>query len=171
MPKDRTMSRRAMLSAGASALPITARASEQQEAPARRGRRERTDVPAASNFVPLPVKYHFGSHYHDAITRAMEVLTEYADSGKTPEQTIVEVLGVLDHRDVIRALRARSMNECVPQEGMLVHEKLNDRWEVLDEGHAASMRREGERDAIQGIIDYDGLFYDGWLPAPAGRSG
>jgi len=165
------MSRRAMLSAGASALPITARASEQQEAPARRGRRERTDVPAASNFVPLPVKYHFGAHYHDAITRAMEVLTEYADTGKTPEQTILEVLGVLDHRDVIRALRARSMNECVPQAGMLVHEKLNDRWEVLDEGYAASMRREGERDAIQGIIDYDGLHYDGWLPAPSGRSG
>lgn len=161
MPKDRSLSRRAMLSAGAAALPMKAQASLQKEAPARRGRRERADVPAASNFVPLPVRYHFGAHYHDAITRATAVLT--AD-GKTPEQTISEVLGVLDHPDVVRALRARSMNECVPQAGMLVHEKLNDRWQVLDEGHAASIRHEGERDAIAGIIDYDGLHYDGWLP-------
>src|SRR3954453_12041197 len=108
MPKDRTMSRRAMLSAGAVALPMKAQASLQKEAPARRGRRERADVPAASNFVPLPVRYHFGAHYHDAITRATAVLT--AD-GKTPEQTISEVLGVLDHPDVVWALRARSMNE------------------------------------------------------------
>jgi hypothetical protein len=68
----------------------------------------------------------------------MAVLTEEPDSGKTAEQTISEVLGALDHRDVVWALRARSMNECVPQAGMLVHEKLNDRWEILDEGHAAS---------------------------------
>jgi hypothetical protein len=27
-------------------------------------------------------------------------------------------------------------------------------------------RREGVRDAIKGIIEYDGLHYDGWLPAP-----
>jgi len=26
------------------------------------------------------------------------------------------------------------------------------------------MRREGERDAMHGIIAYDGLYYDGWLP-------
>jgi hypothetical protein len=56
------------------------------------------------------------------------------------------------------------MKECVPQAGMLVHEKLNDRWEVLDEAHAASLRLEGERDAIAGIVDYDGLHYDGGLP-------
>ena len=56
------------------------------------------------------------------------------------------------------------MNECVPQAGMLVHEKLNDRWELLDEAHDASLRLEGERDAITGIIKYGRLHYDGWLP-------
>ena len=132
-----------------------------------RGRKERADRPAPSNFLPTPVKEHFGSHYHDAITRAMAAITEYLipDSGKSAEEAVADVLAILDHRDLVRALRARPMNDCVPNAGMQIHEALNDTWETLDAEAAASIRQEGVRDAIAGIIEYDGLHYDGWLAA------
>jgi hypothetical protein len=57
------------------------------------------------------------------------------------------------------------MNECVPEEGMLLHDKFNDTWDTLTAKQAADLRREGDRDAIDGIIDYDGIHYDGWMPA------
>ena len=38
---------------------------------------------------------------------------------------------------------------------MRLDDTFNDHWETLDE--AESIRREGVRDAIAGIIEYDGL--------------
>ena len=97
----------------------------------------------------------------------MAAITEYLipESGKSAEEAAADVLAILGHRDLVRALRARPMNDCVPSAGMQIHEALNDTWETLDAETAASIRQEGVRDAIAGIIEYDGLHYDGWLPA------
>jgi len=166
-----TKARSAALSAAITS-PVLPEAEAKPDAPIdwlRRGRNERADRPAPGNFVPTPVTAHFGGHYHDAIKRSVEVLTEYLipDSGKSAEETIGDVLAILDHKDVVRAVQARPMGSCVPAAGMELHEKLNDRWETLDEAAATSMRQEGVRDAIGGIIEFDGLHYDGWLPAHA----
>jgi hypothetical protein len=170
MPKNKSLSRRAMLSSSVAVLPALPAAAEPRKAHAdrvERGRKLPAYEPAPTNFVPLSVKAHFGAHYHDAITQAMAILTEYLvpDSGKSAEDALAEVLGVLDRRDLVRALRARPMNECVPEEGMLLHDKFNDTWDTLTAKQAADLRREGDRDAIHGIIDYDGIHYDGWMPA------
>ena len=170
MSKSKSLSRRAMLSSGVAmlpALPAAAETPKTEVGAVSGGRKLPAHEPAPSNFVPLSVKAHFGAHYHDAITQAMAILTEYLvpDSGKSAEDALSEVLGILDHRDLVRALRARPMNECVPEEGMLLHDKFNDSWDTLTAKQAADLRRDGVRDAIDGIIDYDGIHYDGWLLA------
>jgi hypothetical protein len=170
MSKKKSLSRRAMLSSNVAVLPALPAAAELRDTDAdgvERGRKLPAYVPAPTNFVPLSVKAHFGAHYHDAITQAMAILTEYLvpDTGKSAEDALSEVLGILDHRDLVRALRARPMNECVPEAGMLLHDKFNDTWDTLTAKQAADLRRDGERDAVDGIIDFDGIHYDGWLPA------
>ena len=92
----------------------------------------------------------------------MAAITEYLIVGRGGGRGRLAILG---HRELVRALRARPMNDCVPSAGMQIHEALNDTWETLDAETAASIRQEGVRDAIAGIIEYDGLHYDGWLPA------
>jgi hypothetical protein len=127
------------------ALPAAAETPKTEVGPVSRARKLPAYEPAPSNFVPLSVKAHFGAHYHDAITRAMAVLTEYLvpDSGKSAEDAISEVLGILDHRDLVRALHARPMNECVPEEGMLLHDEFNDTWVTLTAKRAADLRWDG----------------------------
>ena len=77
----------------------------------------------------------------------MAAITEYLipESGKSAEEAAADVLAILGHRDLVRALRARPMNDCVPSAGMQIHEALNVTWETLDAGWLPAEDPAGQR--------------------------
>jgi hypothetical protein len=51
---------------------------------------------------------------------------------------------------------------------VMVHDGLNDRWFSLTPDWAEDMKQNAHPDYRRGLLEWDGLILDGWLPSGCG---
>ena len=123
------------------------------------------DDPA--RFRPPPATSYFVRELVKAVQEAQEVLARISDEPAAAQEAIAKLRDIVGAKNIRRALSARSMNEFVPEEGVMVHDGLNDHWFSLTPDWAKDMKLNAHPNYRRALLEWDGLILDGWLPGSA----